>query len=71
MQKYCICQLASTSFIDDYKTIKDYLNTYVETGATKNPNRGRGHRISKRNLRYENEQDSEEDDEKTEVCLQF
>ena len=37
--------------------MKKHLDNYLKTGDTKTPNRGRGQRISKRNLRYESGDD--------------
>lgn len=38
-----------------------HLGNYLKTGDTKTPNRGRGQRVSKRNLKYESGNDDEED----------
>ena len=48
---------------DDYNTMKKHLDNYLKTGDTKTPNRGRGLRISKRNLRYESGDDQGEEDD--------
>ena len=43
--------------------MKKHLDNYLKTGDTKTPNRGRGQRISKRNLRYESGDDQGEEDD--------
>jgi hypothetical protein len=46
---------------DDYEAIVKHLGNYLKAGDTKTPNRGRGQRVSKRNLKYESGNDDEED----------
>ena len=43
--------------------MKKHPDNYLKTGDTKTPNRGRGQRISRRNLRYESGDDQGEEDD--------
>lgn len=47
-------------YIDNFETISEHLRTYVQTGSTKTPTRGRGQRVPKRNPLYEDNSDEED-----------
>lgn len=56
--------------LDQFDAMQTSLETYVKTGKTTTPNKGRGHRIHVKNTRYDvdNEDSEAETSEIKKVC---
>lgn len=52
----------TSTFLDDYNAMKSCLDTYVKTGKTDTPHKGRGHRLPVKNTRFESAHEESDDD---------